>query len=143
MSTKDEQYNAYCKVLHTEKINLGLICNDGKKNGRSIYKGNLVPSHKPNIKLMTKGTEYNNCGENVCKDIYYCKLCDKQTFEYISYHNPLYGVESPAYIAMSKHITDHHYEYCFSCDCCNDYFPTMTAFNNHMCKVEKGYDIWT
>ena len=49
MSTKDEQYNAYCKFLHTERIKLGLICNGGKKNGRSIYKGNLVPSYKPNI----------------------------------------------------------------------------------------------
>jgi hypothetical protein len=93
---------------------------------------------------MTKGTEYNNCGENLCRDIYYCILCDKTTSQYMSYHNPLYGNAkvSRANISMYKHIINNHYEYCFSCDFCNDYFPTMTAFNNHMCKVQEGYDMW-
>ena len=53
MPTKEEQYNDYCKYLHTEQIRDGLIRNTGKKSGRSLYRGNLIEPYKiSDVKLI-------------------------------------------------------------------------------------------
>ena len=145
MSTKDEQYTEYCKYLHTDRIKLGLICNTGSKDGRSIYRGNLIPPYIASTKqLMISSTIHDNIpSQFICKDIYCCKLCDKKAEQYKLYlRNTCYS-EKRANKTIRKHIADNHYEYCYSCDNCYDYFVNKAAFKEHMCKAEKDYDIWS
>ena len=144
MPTKEEQYNEYCKYLHTEQIRDGLICNTGKKSGRSLYRGNLIEPYKiSDVKLMTIRPIYKNLEIDILsKDIFCCNLCDAKAIYFDTFYGRGYcHTEKPANITICKHIADNHYEYCYSCDNCYDYFHNKAAFKDHTCKAYKGYDV--
>ena len=144
MSTKEEQYNIYCKWLHVERIKQKLICFDRLTN-YDVHVGNLINLYKPFDKSLYHeetieciGELFDECQRCTC-NICHITYCDA---EKNTHDDDLYDKYIKCYTArgsfinykMKHHIKLHHYEYCYSCDNCFDFFVSIEAYYDHCCK---------